>query len=71
MLMENTHSPQVLSSSDLDTSFLEVRHLVSLHFFGDPAKVTPGVKGVTFSTRALVLSVTLSALHLRTLPQDP
>ena len=37
--------------------------------FFDLAKVTPRVAGVTFSTCALVSSVTVSALHSRTLPR--
>ena len=35
------------------------------------AKVTPRVTSVTFSTYALVSYVTMSALHLGTLPQGP
>ena len=50
--------------------FFVVQFLASLQFFGDPAKVTPRVTGVTFSLYASVMCG-VSSLHLRTLPQNP
>ena len=64
-----SHSPQVLSSPDLDMSLLWSATSCQFTFFDDPAKVTPRVTGVTFFTCTLVSCVTVSSLHPRTDPQ--
>ena len=62
----------LLSPSDLDTFFLFCKGTVSLQFFfDDPAKVTPRDIGVKLLPVHLVSCVTVTPLHLRTLPQGP